>query len=205
MPVKTKTPSQAEMKTRIARFKDLVSTKNRHSDKLGIPPEVMEMITAKSTFNVMSPDNLGGQLSPKPAVVGGDAGVFRLGIATCPAGNGPGLHVHWNTHETFMALTGRWEIRWGDKGEESIILEPFDLIAVPPGVTRQFINLSDKDAHLMVIIQGKLGEFDDVGRVPETADAIAQKFGPKMLQKLLDNGWQFTLDANAPKKTAEAA
>lgn len=204
MTVKTKTPSQTEMKSRIARFKDLVSTKNRHSDKLGIPAEVMEMITAKTTFNVMSPDNLGGQLSPKPAVVGGDAGVFRLGIATCPAGNGPGLHVHWNTHETFMALTGKWEILWGDKGEESIILEPFDLIAVPPGVTRQFINRSDKDAHLMVIIQGKLGEFDDVGRVPETADAIAQKFGPEMLKKLLDNGWQFTLDANAPN-TAKAA
>lgn len=204
MTAKTKTPSQAEMKTRIARFKDLVSTKSRHSDKLGIPSEVMEMITAKSTFNVMSPADLGGQLSPKPAVVGGDAGVFRLGIATCPAGNGPGLHVHWNTHETFMALTGKWEIRWGDKGEESIVLEPFDLIAVPPGVTRQFINLSDKDAHLMVIIQGKHGEFDDVGRVPETADAIAQKFGPAMLQKLLDNGWQFTLDANAPA-SAKAA
>lgn len=198
MTLKTRTPSQTEMKTRIARFRHLVSTKDRHADRLGIPQEVMEMITAKSTFNVMSPDNLGGQLSPKPAVVGGDAGVFRLGIATCPAGNGPGLHVHWNTHETFMALTGTWEIRWGDKGEESTMLEPFDLIAVPPGVTRQFINRSDQDAHLMVIIQGKPGEFDDVGRVPETAQAIADRFGPEMLQKLLAAGWKFSLDANAP-------
>jgi hypothetical protein len=56
-----------------------------------------------------------GQLSPKPAVIGGDAGVFRLGIATCPTGNGPGLHVHWNMYDTFMALTGRWQIKWGDK------------------------------------------------------------------------------------------
>ena len=135
MSARTRTPNQAEMKARIARFKDLVSTKARHAQGKGIPLEVMEMITAKSTFNVMSPADLGGQLSPKPAVVGGDAGVFRLGIATCPAGNGPGLHVHWNTHETFMALTGKWEIRWGDKGEERTVLEPFDLIAVPPGVT----------------------------------------------------------------------
>ncbi|MDB5867661.1 MAG: hypothetical protein JWO70_5467, partial [Betaproteobacteria bacterium] len=97
-----------------------------------------------------------------------------------------------------MALTGKWLIKWGDKGEESTVLEPFDLIAVPPGVTRQFINVTDQDAHLLVIIQGTLGEFDDVGRVPETADAIRQKFGTAMLQKLLDEGWQFTLDANAP-------
>jgi uncharacterized RmlC-like cupin family protein len=200
MSAKTRTPSQAEMKSRISRFKNLVSTKARHAEGKGIPPEVMEMITAKTTFNVMSPADLGGQLSPKPAVVGGDAGVFRLGVATCPAGNGPGLHVHWNTHETFMALTGKWEIRWGDKGEESTVLEPFDPIAVQPGVTRQFINVSDQDAHLLVIIQGKVGEFDDVGRVPETAEAIAKKFGPAMLQKLLDEGWQFTLDANAPKE-----
>lgn len=198
MPARTWTPTQDEMKRRIARFKDLVSTKARHAEGKGIPAEVLEMITAKSTFNVMSPRNLGGQLSPDPPVIGGDAGVFRLGFATCPPGNGPGLHVHWNTHETFIAMTGRWEIRWGDKGEERTIIEPFDLIAVPPGVTRQFINVSDRDAHLMVIIQGQPGEFDDVGRVPETAELIERKFGRAMLAKLEDLGWQFTLQANAP-------
>ena len=198
MTAKTLTPTQEQMKTRIARFKDLVSTKARHAEGKGIPAEVLEMITAKSTFNVMSPGNLGGQLSPNPPVVGGDAGVFRLGFATCPPGNGPGLHVHWNTHETFIAMTGKWEIRWGDKGEERTVIEPFDLIAVPPGVTRQFINISDRDAHLMVIIQGQPGEFDDVGRVPETAQLIEKKFGRDMLARLEDLGWQFTLEANAP-------
>jgi uncharacterized RmlC-like cupin family protein len=186
------------MKKRIARFKDLVSTKARHAEGKGLPVEVLEMITAKSTFNIMSPTDLGGQLSPTPPVVGGDAGVFRLGIVTCPPGNGPGLHVHWRTHETFMALTGKWEVIWGDKGEEKTVIEPFDLIAVPPEVTRTFVNISDEDAHLLVVIQGKKGEFDDVGRVPETAQKIADKFGPEMVGKLEAAGWQFTLDANAP-------
>ena len=198
MAAKTLTPTQEQMKTRIARFRDLVSTKARHAQGKGIPAEVLEMITAKSTFNVMSPQNLGGQLSPNPPVLGGDAGVFRLGFATCPPGNGPGLHVHWKTHETFIAMTGKWEIRWGDKGEERTVIEPFDLIAVPPGVTRQFINISDQDAHLMVIIQGQPGEFDDVGRVPETAQLIEKKFGKEMRDKLESLGWQFTLEANAP-------
>lgn len=198
MPAKTKRPTQEEMKSRIARFRDLVSTKAKHAEGKGIPAEVLEMITAKSTFNVMSPEGLGGQLSPKPPVVGGDAGVFRLGIVTCPPGNGPGLHVHWKTHETFMALTGKWEVLWGDKGEEKTVIEPFDLIAVPPQVTRTFINVSDADAHLLVIIQGQKEEFDDVGRVPETAQKVAQKYGPEMVKKLESLGWQFTLDANAP-------
>ncbi len=37
MSARTKTPSQAEMKTRIARFKDLISTKARHAQGKGIP------------------------------------------------------------------------------------------------------------------------------------------------------------------------
>jgi uncharacterized RmlC-like cupin family protein len=191
--MKTYTPTQEEMSSRIARFKSLVPTKRRHLGDKGIPEEVMEMITAKTTYNVMSPGALPGQLSPAPAVVGGDAGVIRVGIVSCPPGNGPGLHAHFKTHETFIALSGKWEIQWGDKGEESIELEPYDLIAVPPMVTRRFVNVSDQDAHLMVIIQGKQDEFDDVDRVPETARAIERKYGKGMVDKLQSMGWKFTI------------
>lgn len=199
MTIPTRRIPPAEMQQHIARFKDLVSTKAKHAQDKGIPAEVFEIMTAKTTYNVMSPADLGGQLSPKPAVVGGDAGVFRLGIVVCPPGNGPALHIHWKTHETFMALDGRWEIQWGDEGEDSIVLEPYDLIAVPPRVARRFVNLSDQDARLMVIIQGAPDEFDDVGRMPSTAATIVERFGPEMLEKLEANGWTFVPDARAPR------
>jgi uncharacterized RmlC-like cupin family protein len=196
------TPTQEEMKKRIARFNELVPVKNKHLEEKGLPPDVLEMIMAKTTRNVMSPGPLPGQLSPKPAVEGGDAGVFRLGIATCPPNQGPGLHVHYRTHETFIAMSGRWEIQWGDHGEESTMLETMDLIAMPPRVTRRFINRSEQDAHLMVIIQGQREEFDDVDRVPETAQAIAAKYGQGMVEKLQSLGWKFTIgvehEANQP-------
>jgi uncharacterized RmlC-like cupin family protein len=187
------TPTQEEMKSRIARFKDVTPVKKKHLEEKGLPPDVLEMIMAKTTRNIMSPGPLPGQLSPRPAVEGGDAGVFRLGIATCPPNQGPGLHVHYRTHETFIAMTGRWEIQWGDHGEESTMLEHMDLIAMPPRVTRRFINRSDEDAHLMVIIQGQREEFDDVDRVPETAQAIAAKYGQGMVDKLESLGWKFTI------------
>jgi uncharacterized RmlC-like cupin family protein len=187
------TPTQSEMKSRTARFKELVSTKSRISERFGIPADVMEMITAKATFNVMSPGPMPGQISPAPAVVGGDAGVFRLGIVTCPPGQGPGLHVHYNTHETFMCLTGRWEIQWGDHGEESMELEHLDLVAMPPRVTRRFVNISDQDAQLLVIVQGQREEFDDIDRVPETAEKIAALHGKAMVEKLETAGWKFTI------------
>lgn len=191
--MKRETPTQEQMKSRIARFKDLVSTKARIQEKLGVPAEVMEMITAKATFNVMSPGALPGQISPRPAVEGGDAGVFRLGIVTCPPGQGPGLHVHYNTHETFMCLTGRWAIQWGDQGQESTILEHLDLIAMPPRVTRRFENISDQDAQLLVIVQGEREAFDDIDRVPETAEKIAVQHGQAMVDKLTTAGWKFTI------------
>lgn len=196
------TPSQEQMQARIARFKELVPTKTRHLQEKGIPAEVVEMITARTTRNVMSPGPLPGQLSPRPAVIGGDAGVFRLGIVSCPPGNGPGLHVHYKTHETFMALSGRWEIQWGDRGEEKTVLEPFDLIAVPPAVTRRFVNLADEEAHLLVIIQGRPEDFDDVDRVPETAAAIARAYGPGMVEKLEQLGWKFTIGVERPTALA---
>ena len=87
------TPTQEEMKPRIARFKEVASVKKLHLEEKGIPPDVLEMIMAKTTRNMMSPGPLPGQLSPKPAVEGGDAGIFRLGIATCPPNQGPGLHL----------------------------------------------------------------------------------------------------------------
>jgi len=187
------TPTQSEMKTRIARFKDLVSTKTKILKEKGIPLEVLEMITAKTTWNIMSPGPLPGQVTPAPAVIGGDAGVFRLGIVSCPPRQGPGLHVHCKTHETFMALTGRWEMQWGDHAEESTILEPFDLIAMPPKVTRRFVNVSDEEGLLLVIIQGKPEEFNDIDRVSETADKIARVYGKEMVDKLEGMGWTFNI------------
>jgi hypothetical protein len=48
----------------------------------------------------------------------------------------------------------------------------------------------------MVIIQGKPEEFDDIDRVPGTAEAIATKHGPEMVARLRSLGWKFDIGAN---------
>lgn len=40
------TPTQEEMKSRIARFKEVESVKKLHLAEKGIPPDVLEMIMA---------------------------------------------------------------------------------------------------------------------------------------------------------------
>ena len=202
--MKTLRPTQEEMKKRIARFKELKPRSANLQAKTGIPMEVIRMLNPKANYVLMAPDDLPGVLSVNPEVNGGHEGILRVGMALCAPGDGPGLHVHWKTHETFMALSGKWRIDWGDEGEEHVILEPFDMIAVPPKVTRQFINVSDKDAHLLVLIQGEKEDFNDVGRPAKAADAIIAKYGPEMIEKLEQAGWKFRLDANAPTEEEEA-
>ncbi len=202
--MKTLRPTQEEMKKRIARFKELKPRSANLQAKTGIPMEVIRMLNPKANYVLMAPDDLPGVLSVNPEVNGGHEGILRVGMALCAPGDGPGLHVHWKTHETFMALSGKWRIDWGDEGEEHVILEPFDLMAVPPNVTRKFTNISDQDAHLLVLIQGKKEDFNDVGRPAKAAEAIIAKYGPEMIEKLKKAGWDFRLDANAPTEEEAA-
>ena len=57
-------------------------------------------------------------------------------------GNGAAFHSQ-GSEETFIALTGRWEVYWGDEGRESVVLEPFDGMVVPDGVLRGFRNVGE--------------------------------------------------------------
>jgi mannose-6-phosphate isomerase-like protein (cupin superfamily) len=68
--------------------------------------------------------------------------------------NGAALHSH-DSEETFICLTGKWKVTWGDNGEESITLGYLDGIAVPAGVMRSFENVSESEALMMAILGGK--------------------------------------------------
>jgi len=191
--MKTLCPTQDEMQPRIARFDKLKPRSAHWNDNLGIPADVLRIFNPKANYVLMAPASLPGRLSPNPAIVDGDKGVIRVGLAVAAPNDGPELHVHWKTHETFMALSGRWLIRWGDEGQESVELDPYDMIAMPPKVARQFINISDQDAHLLVIIQGQLEDFDDVGRLPAVRQKIIDQYGADVLDKMENNGWDFSL------------
>ena len=76
---------------------------------------------------------------------------YHIDFVKAPPGNGAALHSH-GSEETFVALTGRWEIYWGDDGGDSVVLEPFDGIVVPDGVLRGFRNVSETEALLLTIL-----------------------------------------------------
>lgn len=69
-------------------------------------------------------------------------------------GKGNALHTH-PAVEIFVAIDGEWDLAWGEKGENSVRLQPWDLIVVPAHVRHSYKNAADLTAHnIMTILPG---------------------------------------------------
>jgi mannose-6-phosphate isomerase-like protein (cupin superfamily) len=154
-PITDANPSIQQMEARVARFRDLKPTDD-YIDS-GIPG------CERTTLRV-----LGHELQA-PLVADG----FHMSIIHCEAGKSAPLHNHL-TQEVFVALTGRWEIFWGPDGDSRLVLEQWDTISVPPGVSRGFRNISTEPAYLMGMASGK-----DPGMInwPDQVKAAALEAG----------------------------
>jgi uncharacterized RmlC-like cupin family protein len=186
-----------EMGRRMARFKDLQSYQYQSESAAGIPMEVLEKIAAHRVYPLMVPANYSGRSALAP--IKGAPGVV-LSIAECPPGDGPAMHIHEQTIENFFCLSGRFEVAWGDPGEEqSFTLEPLDFISVPPGVPRRFTNLHETEVgRLLVIIHVQtLEQSDRIAYQPELREEIERKHGKKTVDALDRIGIQFDAGVEA--------
>ena len=194
--MKTITVTREEMESRVARFSQITPQSNSYSEEDGIPKEAYEMLTAKTLYLLMSPECQGGPMAHQPAVVTKDK--MSVIIAECPPGDRPLLHAHHRTNETFFCLDGRFRIRWGDEGENQTFLEQYDMIAVPPGVVRDFTNVSDETARLLVWITGETeDDFNDIEMPPIEAQRLEEKFGDEVLKKFKNIGVSFNAGVDA--------
>ena len=190
MPLKTVRIGADEMLQYVARFRSLKPQSTHYDRDLGIPDEAYEMVTAKKLYTVMAPSSVAGPMSAKPAIISKDK--LSVIIAECPPGNKPMLHAHFQTTEHFFCLSGRFLIRWGDAGENELTLEPFDMIAVPKGVCRDFTNVSDETAYLLVMITGSADEdYNDIGFAPAESRRFRERFGEDVAKKLEGIGFSF--------------
>lgn len=193
--MKTITPTPEQMQHNIARFSQLKPKSRRYAEQAGIPAEAFEMIAAKSIYLLMAPQGAGGA-NASPAVVGAPG--LTVNICECPPGNGPMLHAHERTRETFLCLRGRFQVRWGDQGEHETSLGPFDLISVPPGVSRAFINDGEDTAFLLVMIQGTGDDLSDVAYSPQVGREIEDRYGVGVRRRFEDVlGWNFQAGVEA--------
>jgi uncharacterized RmlC-like cupin family protein len=171
------------MESYIARFADLKPSKAAYEhESIGVPVGAYEMLAARDIYRIVAPDR-GARSITKPAIVSNDG--FQLGIVECPPGNGAALHKHELTQETFMPLTGRFEVTWGDKGEHCTVLGLFDVFAVPVGIYRSFRNIESSPSKMLVYVRGsEQAVMNDLVYDKASGDAIKAAYGQTVHENL---------------------
>lgn len=173
-------PSTEEIHKCVARYKDL------RRNEGGLPDA--DLPGYKRTFlNIMGfkpPEGEGaGQrvFSPVPdnmrAHISHLQPGFGMAFVQAAPGNGVMMHVH-DTNETFMVIDGRWRMSWeGDKGNESVELEPLDVVSFPPFVQRQFHCLSVPAGKEKGMILGVIG-----------GDQPSVEYSPESVKMMVEAG-----------------
>ena len=183
------TLSRHAMESRVARFHKLQTYQTQNFEAHGIPPGAVEKVAARRVFPVMAPADYQGRSAAAP--VKGPRGLI-VSIAECEPGNGPGLHRHLNTVENFLCICGRFEIAWGDHGENTLVLEPLDMVSVPRGENRSFRNISNETGRLLVMIVPETDEqVDPVLFAESLGKEIESEYGKPALDGLQKIGFKF--------------
>ena len=129
--MKTMQMSQKDMQRRIARF---ASLKPLPIQNASIPEKARDVVYSRKLLSVIGLENANTPINQGAPIVG--AAGMTMTLAVCPPGQGPGLHSHRQTYETFTVMQGRFEVRWNDDGSGSAILGLYDTVSFPPGVCR---------------------------------------------------------------------
>lgn len=159
--------SRAEMLARVARFAGRVPDR-------GAFPDLKQQDGRRSVAYVLSPGALGG-----PAPITQPHG-FHLSISTLSPGVRPTVHSH-PYNEVFMPLNARFRVYWGENLEESLELEPFDVISVPAGVFRTFENLDSRDGCMVAIFDHGGDPHTGIVVPPEVFEKFYKNWNPGMV------------------------
>jgi quercetin dioxygenase-like cupin family protein len=144
------------MQRRIARFKAL---KPLPIQNPSIPEKARDVVYARKLLSVIGLETRTPINAEAP--ITGAAGM-TMTLAVCPPGQGPELHSHRQTYETFTVLKGRCEVTWNDDGSGRAELELYDTVSFPPGVCRAFRNIGAEEGILQVLITGGVHDMTDI-------------------------------------------
>ena len=178
--------SDDEMRKRIARFKELSPLPIQQSD---IPQAARDVVYSRRLLSVIGLENNTTPINAGAPITG--AAGMTMTLAVCPPGQGPGLHSHRQTYETFTVLKGRFEVRWNDDGSGSAILELYDAVSFPPGVCRSFRNIGNEEGILQVLITGGVHDMTDID-FSERAKQDIEAVRPGLAAEFEKAGFTFT-------------
>jgi quercetin dioxygenase-like cupin family protein len=177
--------SAGEMQKRIARFHEL---KPLPIQNPSIPEKARDVVYSRRLLSVIGLE-ASTPINVAAPIVG--AAGMTMTLAVCPPGQGPGLHSHRQTYETFTVMKGRFEVRWNDDGSGRAVLELYDTVSFPPGVCRAFRNIGDDEGILQVIITGGVHDMSDIDFSPDAKEEI-EAVRPGLAAEFEKAGFTFT-------------
>jgi len=185
--MKTIRISLAEMQKRIARFRSLRPLPIQNPS---IPEKARDVIYSRKLLSVIGLEQNAQTPINAEAPIRGAAGM-TMTLAVCPPGQGPGLHSHRQTYETFTVMKGRFEVSWNDDGSGRAVLDLYDTVSFPPGVCRAFRNIGDEEGILQVIITGGVHDMTDIA-FSEKAKQEIEAVRPGLAAEFEKAGFTFT-------------
>ena len=190
--MKTSKLSKVAMEKRVSKFTELEPLPIQ-IDKT-VPQAGKDIVYARELLSVIGLDPSEGStpINSGAPIIG--AGGITMTLAKCPPGQGPGLHNHLATFETFTVLEGKFLIKWNDDGSEELILKKYDTISIPPGVCRSFTNIDEGEGLLQVIISGGVHDMNDISFTPEAAEKM-ESIQPNLSKKFESIGFKFNAGA----------
>ena len=184
--MKTITMSKKDMERRIARFRALKPLPIQNES---IPVQARDVVYSRKLLSVIGLEKSNTPINAGAPIIG--AAGMTMTLAVCPPGQGPGLHSHRQTYETFTVLKGRFEVSWNDDGSGSTILELFDTVSFPPGVCRAFRNIGEEEGILQVLITGGVHDMTDID-FSEHAKKQIEAVRPGLAAEFEKVGFTFT-------------
>ncbi len=171
------TPTKEEIDSRIGRFGDLRAMSTA-GDLGWVGQQAMDVFFARKIMPVI--------LNDTNNPFGNDAPIFgasgtTMFISIMPPGQGPCLHSHNSTFETFMVLEGSIEYYVGEPIEHRVTLNKWDTFSCPPGVYRGFRNVGGSDAVQLTVITGLAENSDDVSMPDSIAVDVGRDHGEKVV------------------------
>ena len=117
--MKTLKITKSTMEKRVSRFAELKPLPIQIDKK--IPQAGKDIVYARELLSVIGLDPSEGKtpINAGAPIIG--AGGITMTLAKCPVGQGPGLHNHLATFETFTVLEGEFLIKWNDDGSEGLL------------------------------------------------------------------------------------
>ena len=186
--MKTIELTQADMSKRVSRFRDLKPLPTQAEN--AVPLEAKDVVYARKLLSVIGLEDSSATPISSGAPIKGAAGM-TMTLAVCPPGQGPGLHSHRQTYETFTVLKGRFEVSWNDDGSERAVLGLYDTVSFPPGVCRAFRNVGEEEGILQVIITGGVHDMTDIA-FSEAARRQIEAVRPGLAAEFEKVGFSFT-------------